>query len=87
MMDARAEATARMCHGMQEFFSGFCDVIRFAMEDLAKAFDDTRINLNRFLTEIEAMDPDAFRWRASGPIRRVQLRRARAMMEGKRHGV
>lgn len=83
MTDARAEATARMCHGMQEFLSGFCDVIRLTMEDFAKAFDDTRINLNRFLTEIEAKDPDAFRWRASGPIRRVQLRRARTMMEGK----
>jgi hypothetical protein len=32
------------------------------------------------LAEIKARDPDLFAWRARGPIRRVQLRRARMLM-------
>ena len=82
--DEMEEASARMVHGFGEFARGLVDVVGIAMREAAEAIN--KIDWGE-LARLKEADPDLFNWTASGPIRRVQLRRARALMEGKRHGV
>ena len=76
-----AEARERMVHGIGEFAAGLSELTMMAIQDLAKAL--SAIDWSA-LAKLKEADPDLYNWNASGPIRRVQLRRARAMMEGKR---
>ncbi len=77
-IDKAAEARSRMVSGFYEFVGGLVDLVTLAFADLAKTlgtFDWSG------LAKLKESDPDLFSWTASGPIRRVQLRRARALME------
>ena len=78
------EARSRMMNGFQEFAGGLVDLVNLVFRDLVEAMKDIDWNT---LARLKEADPDLFNWNASGPIRRVQLRRARALMEGKRHGL
>lgn len=78
-VSAKEEAVARMANGMREFFTGFCDYVRLALEDLAKGI--CNMDMGQLIKALEPYKDD-LRWTARGPIRRVQLRRARKMMGG-----
>ena len=78
------KARTRMVHGFGEFARGLVDLVNAAMLEVVEAMKG--INWST-LARLKEADPDLFNWTASGPIRRVQLRRARALMEGKRHGL
>lgn len=80
-IDKAAEARSRMVGGFHEFASGLVDLVTLAFQDLAKTLGTIDWS---GLAKLKEADPDLFNWTASGPIRRVQLRRARAMMEDKR---
>ncbi len=82
--DEKEEARARMAHGIGEFTSGPVDLVSIAFRELTETMKGIDWTV---LAKLKEADPDLFNWTASGPIRRVQLRRARALMEGKRHGV
>lgn len=82
--DEKEEARARMVHGIGEFTSGLVDLVSIAFRELTETMKGIDWTV---LAKLKEADPDLFNWTASGPIRRVQLRRARALMEGKRHGV
>jgi hypothetical protein len=71
------EAQTRMAIGFGEFAKGLADVVGIAMREAVEAI--TRIDWSE-LTKLKEADPDMFNWTASGPIRRYQLRRARALM-------
>ncbi len=86
--DEKEEARARMVHGIGEFTSGLVDLVSIAFRELTETMKGIDWTVLARLKEADPeADPDLFNWTASGPIRRVQLRRARALMEGKRHGV
>lgn len=80
-IDKAAEARSRMVGGLHEFASGLVDLVTLAFQDLAKTLGTIDWS---GLAKLKEAAPDLFNWTASGPIRRVQLRRARAMMEDKR---
>ncbi len=82
--DEKEAARARMVHGFGEFSSGLADFVSIAVREVMEAINGIDWAA---LARLKEADPDLFKWTASGPIRRVQLRRARALMEGKRHGV
>jgi len=82
--DEKEAARARMVHGIGEFTSGLVDLVSIAFRELTETMKGIDWTV---LAKLKEADPDLFNWTASGPIRRVQLRRARALMEGKRHGV
>ena len=82
--DRAAEARSRMVSGLGEFFGGLTDLVMLAMQDFSKAM--SAIDWSG-LAKLKEADPDLFNWTASGPIRRVQLRRARALMEDKNGGI
>ena len=82
--DEMEEARARMVNGFGEFSSGLVDLVNIAMREVVEAMKGIDWAA---LARLKDADPDSFNWDASGPIRRVQLRRARALMEGKRHGL
>jgi hypothetical protein len=82
--DEKEAARARMAHGIGEFTSGLVDLVSIAFRELTETMKGIDWTV---LAKLKEADPDLFNWTASGPIRRVQLRRARALMEGKRHGV
>ena len=82
--DRAAEARSRMVSGLGEFFGGLTDLVTLAMQDFSKAV--SAIDWSG-LAKLKEADPDLFNWTASGPIRRVQLRRARALMEDKNGGI
>ena len=82
--DEMEEARTRMVNGFGEFSSGLVDLVNIAMREVVEAMKGIDWSA---LARLKETDPDLFNWTASGPIRRVQLRRARALMEGKRHGL
>jgi hypothetical protein len=82
--DEKEAARARMVHGFSEFSSGLADLVSIAFRELTETMKGIDWTV---LARLKEADPDLFNWTASGPIRRVQLRRARALTEGKRHGV
>lgn len=82
--DEKEAARARMVHGIGEFTSGLVDLVSIAFRELTETMKGIDWTV---LAKLKEADPDLFNWTASGPIRRVQLRRAQALMEGKRHGV
>ncbi len=77
-------ARDRMVHGFGEFARGLVDLVNTAMWEVVEAMKGIDWSA---LARLKETDPDLFNWTASGPIRRVQLQRARALMEGKRHGL
>ena len=79
--DEMREASARMVHGFGEFSRGLVDYVNAAMREVVAAMEQIDWSA---LARLKESDPDLFSWTSSGPIRRVQLRRARAYMEGKR---
>ena len=85
-MDSKkaADARSRIAHGISEAAGGMADLIALAFQDIAEVLKG--IDWSE-LAKLKEADPDLFSWAASGPIRRVQLRRARPLREGKRHGV
>ena len=82
--DEMEEARDRMVHGFGEFSRGLVDFVNAAMREAVAAME--KIDWSA-LARLKESDPDLFSWTSSGPIRRVQLRRARTLMEGKKHGV
>lgn len=82
--DEMEEARVRMVHGFGEFARGLVDLVNTVMWEVVEAMKGIDWSA---LARLKEADPDLFNWTASGPIRRVQLRRARALMEGKRHGL
>ena len=78
------KARTRMVHGFREFACGLVDLVNAAMLEVVEAMKGIDWST---LARLKEVDPDLFNWTASGPIRRVQLRRARALMEGKRRGL
>ncbi len=79
--DEMEEARARMAHGIGDFSRGLADLVNAAMREVVEAMKG--IDWSR-LAMLKEADSELFNWNATGPIRRVQLRRARALMEGKR---
>lgn len=82
--DEMEAARDRMVHGFGEFARGLVDLVNAVMLEVVEAMKGIDWST---LARLKEADPDLFNWTASGPIRRVQLRRARALMEGKRHGL
>lgn len=82
--DRVAEASSCMAHGFSEFCAGMTELLTLAFQIFSKVL--STIDWSG-LAELKEADPDLFNWTASGPIRRVQLRRARALMEDKNGGV
>ena len=82
--DEMEEARTRMVNGFGEFARGLVDLVNTAMREVVEAMKGIDWSA---LARLKEADPDLFNWTASGPIRRVQLRRARTLMEGKRHGL
>ena len=82
MISAKEEAASRMAHGMAEFLGGFADFIQIALTDFAQSLAAISESGPGMLARIAELNKDELRWNARGPIRRVQLRKARAMMEG-----
>lgn len=79
--DEMEAARVRMVNGFGEFASGLADMVSIAMREAVEAMK--RIDWSA-LARLKEADPDLFNWTASGPIRRVQLRRARALIKRKR---
>lgn len=79
--DDMEEARTRMVHGFGEFSRGLVDLVNAAMREVVEAMKGIDWSA---LARLKEADPDLYNWTASGPIRRVQLRRARRMMEVKR---
>ena len=79
--DEMEEARTRMVHGFGEFSRGLVDMVNAAMREVVEAMKEIDWSA---LARLKEADSDLFNWTASGPIRRVQLRRARTMVEGKR---
>ena len=79
--DEMEEARVRMAHGFGEFARGLVDLVNIAMREVVEAMKGIDWSA---LARLKEEDPDLFNWTASGPIRRVQLRRARALMEGRK---
>lgn len=80
IMDRRIEeARSRMVRGFDDFCTGFTDFLTLSFQNIAKTLSSIDWS---GLASLREADPDRFNWTASGPIRRVQLRRARAMLLG-----
>lgn len=79
--DEMEAARVRMVNSFGEFARALADVVNIAMREAAEAMK--RIDWPA-LARLKEADPDLFNWTASGPIRRVQLRRARALIKRKR---
>jgi len=79
--DEMEEARARMVQGFGEFSRGLVDLVNAAMQEVVKAMKGIDWSA---ITRLKEADPDMYNWKASGPIRRVQLRRARKLMKGRR---
>ena len=79
--DEMEEARTRMVQGFGEFSRGLVDMVNAAMRKVVETMKGIDWSA---LARLKEADPDLFNWTASGPIRRVQLRRARRMMEVKR---
>lgn len=72
------EARSRMKHGADEMFRALTDYMTVIFQDFAEHLSSIDWSA---MAKLKEMDPDKYNWNASGPIRRVQLRRARAMMK------
>lgn len=79
--DEMEEARARMVQGFGEFSRGLVDLVGAAMRKVVEAMNGIDWSA---LARLKEADPDMYNWKASGPIRRVQLRRARKLMKGRR---
>ena len=79
--DDMEEARTRMVHGFGEFSRGLVDMVNAAMREVVEAMKGIDWSA---LARLKEADPDLFNWTASGPIRRVQLRRARKLMKERR---
>ena len=79
--DEMTEARERMMHGFGEFSRGLVDMVNAAMREVVEAMKGIDWSA---LARLKEADPDLFNWTASGPIRRVQLRRARKLMKERR---
>ena len=79
-LEKAADARERMAHGAGEFIAGLLDLMMMALQDCVEAM--SAIDWSA-LAKLKETDPDLYSWNASGPIRRVQLRRARTMIGGR----